>query len=117
MASPMAIYYEAALWLRRVFSLEIWNDDTFGGVQCLHRGPEARASLQVSKHVINLWDQHLLRRCLDARRRWRRHPVSSVIHVDIITQMTVEEYERTLRKPGTLMPEHINVTDSVFRPY
>jgi hypothetical protein len=51
------------------------------------------------------------------RRRRRKHPVSCIIHVDVVSHMTVVEDECTLGKSGALMPEYVNVTDAVLRPY
>jgi hypothetical protein len=60
---------------------------------------------------------YILRRHISIRRRWREHPVSCVIHVDVVTHMTIVKDECTLRKSRALMPEYIDVTNSVFRPY
>jgi len=59
----------------------------------------------------------LLRGYLHTRRRRRRHPVGCVIHVDVVTQMAVVENERSLRKFRPMMPEYIDVTDSILRPH
>ena len=43
--------------------------------------------------------------------------MSCVIDINVVTHMAVVENERTLRESRALMPEYIDVTDSVFRPY
>jgi hypothetical protein len=43
--------------------------------------------------------------------------VSCIIYVDVVTHMAIVEDERPLRKFRSSMPKHIDVTDSILRPY
>ncbi len=47
----------------------------------------------------------------------RRHPVSGIIDIDIVPQMSVIKDKRTFREVRAFIPEHVDVADAVRRPH